>query len=242
MDIDATDGLEEFKKSSMTPTTAISVLYVDGTDKNMGLVDLYDLACKKVEIVPCALSKSTVTAAATGVASLPSVVVYRNFANEPATKLADASLFNSSTEIMEFMQLSAFPSLVELTKDTDTLLFSDKRIGYNIHVLVALDKSLLSSQELISALRTQADEYSGRCAFAYIDTGSPTPYTTTILNDLGITQDKAPVAMIIRSAKTEVQFYQITDDTDVNAESMSYFVRDFFSGTLKPVRTAIQQD
>jgi hypothetical protein len=167
-------------------------------------MDIFDLACKKMDSIPCAATTIRATAVAAGfTGALPLLVVYRSFQHEDEFKASLA--LNTSAAMLEFMQLASFPLLIELSQSTDALMFSEKRIGYHTHVIVALDGTHADSISLIQSLRTLAASYEGRCAFTYLDVSKETDYISTLIADLQIAAEDAPVAIIVKSAKTEVR-------------------------------------
>lgn len=235
-------NFEDYKSRNLTPLKPIVVAY-QSSDDSTKIQETVDYICKKLENVQCSVTSDPALARTLGIHSDGSgVAMLRSFFKEAAIVVAPRNVVTSGPELFSWVQKLSYPLLVEFHPGNDPVLFSDKRPGFQIHVVTVVDTTNPSSEQILDDLVAASSEFAGRCVFVYIDVGDGGSHVTRILDDLQLNGESGPTAMIIRSMKTQVQFYKLDEGTDVNADSVKYWVEQFFGNQLVPVRTVSLQE
>lgn len=237
IDLEEEGGLQVFKSNYLLPTTPVVVLFVENAKYSSLTIDNFDLACKKMATMKCAFSinSSPLISSETEI-KLPSLVVIRSFNYEVESVItSNPAELASSDKMVDFVRSASYPNLVLFVKENDNLMFSENRPGYHTHILIMAS---VREDELgmLNDIRNLASTYNGQCIFIHIDPTDKSQYVQDILNDIRINPKDMPTAIIIKSAKTKVQFYKLNEGTDVNLDSISYWVKNFFEGNLIPSR------
>lgn len=241
INLDEEGGLRVFKSNYLLAATPVVVLFVEDIPNSSSLIDHFDLACKKMATLKCSVT-SDYSSLPLGTLRTPTLAVIRSFEKEPEViHTSNQTKLESSSEMLQYIQSAAYPSLVKFSQSNDDLMFSEKRPGYHTHVLLIIDPKNVQEQTFLDSVRILAEEFNGQCIFVHIDPTDKSTYVQSILSDIVIPADVTAAAMIVKSKKTEVQFFRLTAGTDVNIDSISYWVRDFFGDRLRPSRTEVMQ-
>ena len=231
-------GLSVFESNYLTYKTPVVVLFVQNIAGRTSLIDHFDLACKKMATLKCAVTIDfSPLALSDSDVKRPTVAVIRSFEKEAQVVFTtDEMKLSSSSEMLQFIQSVSYPNLVKFSQDNDELMFSDKRPGYQTHILLIVDPAKADQIKFLDSIRLVAAQYNGQCVFIHIDPTETNTYVQSILSDIVIPSDTTAAALIIKSAKTEVLFYRLDAATDVNIESVSYWLKDFFADKLVAYR------
>ncbi len=85
-------------------------------------------------------------------------------------------------------------------------------------------------------------KYKGRGVFIHFDIGSPDGYLLDALNSLQIPVTSEATAVIIRSMKTKMQFFNLPSGTDINFDALDHWVSSYFGDVLSPTRVQVTEE
>lgn len=143
-------------------------------------------------------------------------------------------------ELRTWVLENAYPAVVPFAEQYMDLMFSPKRPGFEVHVLLFLDSSATGVDAILEAFREQAHRFMGRCVFIAVDvsTKGMTEFTENLLSDLGVQAGQSPKMMIIKSARTKIAFYDPVAGAQegFTSESIQRFVHNYFEGDITPSR------
>lgn len=199
-----------------------------------------DFVCKKIDYNPCYKTKSIAIANELSLnIDNSGIALIRNFKDEETlVKASDDDLKNSSS-MSNWLLRHSYPLVVDFTRENDHLMFSDRRPGFDIHVLLITNHDDMDSSanpSYIDAFRSVARKHIGKCVFISLNANARDEYAQTILEDLKIDAAEAPTALIVQSMKTKVLFYKLASLTDINEKSLGFWTNSFFDGFLEPTR------
>ena len=145
----------------------------------------------------------------------------------------------TTNELRSWVLQHAYPAVVGFSEDNMDLMFSDKRPGFQNHVLLFVDKSSAVATSLLAAFHEKAVLFNGVCIFIVVDLSksSVNEFTQNLLSDLSVSSEESPRVMIIKSARTKIEFYDMERDSEgVTGEGIEDFVRQFFASSIRPTR------
>ena len=230
------DGFFGFAAEHLTPQQSVAVLIQnpnpDSNIRNLqeDLIFNYDYACKKLFILPCAITSNT-SLFATQIQSYPAIVMLRSFPNEPNVIINTESV-GSIYEVLSWLQLQSFPVMQEFTEENEPTIYNLRRLGFSTHVIAivntipvvhhvgrditdrdgsnAVDAVDISSpsQDLLQKNWELAHTYKGTAVFSYVDLASATPYTYNLLDRLDVNPlTDIPMVLIASAVESHVNFY-----------------------------------
>ena len=127
-------------------------------------------------------------------------------------------------------------------------MFSSKRPGFQNHILLFIDKDNHDTG-ILQEFHRISEIFSGRCIFIAVDISinRRNEFTQNLLSDLGVSESEngddlpnRPRLMIIKSARTVIEFYDLDDQdlaTDIiTGDVIHSFVDRFFDNSLDASR------
>ena len=191
----------------------------DNKDDNDKLISKFDAACKKVGRVPCFYKHSS----SSSLSSLE-VSFYDDYVSVPEmvtiTFDIDNNKKNIANDMVNIIANHSYPHLVPLYEDTRDVIFSKSRPGFRNHIIIAVnDVSTRSNQYLLSGIRNNvANTLAGECVFIYLDVSRLNDYQESIMSQLKIDSNDAPVVTAILSRKDKIEFYKLKKDDVVEID------------------------
>jgi thiol-disulfide isomerase/thioredoxin len=179
-------GIDSFKSNYLTDMSPIVIIFLNKEDKPNSMLKLSDevretsfihleYACKKIGSIRCAISHDMKLL--TEISPLHSngnieIVMLRKFVGEKELIVAPlTSVMTSGNEMYSWVQKYSYPNLVQFKYENEQHMFSNKRSGYNTHVLIILDPASDNADETLDGLRDlgSTSDYLGKCVFIHID-------------------------------------------------------------------------
>lgn len=235
---DFSDFLSEFLK----PVNPLLILYTpEGLEDPKQSAQRLEHVCKQMDQLRCALSTDAKLVDDMRVdPKVATFVMVRDFVDEASilSLPAPTTITKAHNQnVLSWAQQSAFPLFVEFKLDNEPMLFTDARPGYNTHVVLVVDASSPSFENIGISARDAArsSEFLGKLCFVYIDVSNDGGYVRHILRDLGLSKTDAPTAMIIKSMKTQVQFFR-AEFSDLSYDHLFAWVSDFQANRLTASR------
>lgn len=251
IDIDSSSGgVSTFIDSRITQTVPVVVAFLDANEASGKVAkNALDLACKRVGRISCG-----VTADLSGIAQfsdstpgpMPVFTIIKPFtgpfedssliASFGGADVTSESVSSLAVKIAGWMRRNSFPVVTEFTTKNQELLFSQDRPGYNIHIIL-LENGRGKS---LDAFGFVASQHLGECVFIHLDTSNPEgdELIPNLINDLNVDVDSLPQIKIIKSAKTQLEFYdyQSTGGEFFSVKALNEIVDDFFSSRVSPTK------
>ncbi len=144
------------------------------------------------------------------------------------------------SELRSWILSNAYPDVIEFSERNMDLMFSDKRPGFQNHVLLFVDKTSTQSDPVLQAFRQQSRLFTSKCIFITVDISAVNmnEFTQNLLSDLNIDVNEAPKVLIIKSARTKIEFYnmEIEDSHSITGDAVQLFVNNFFSEKIEPIK------
>mmetsp|Transcript_10905 Transcript_10905/g.16620 ORF Transcript_10905/g.16620 Transcript_10905/m.16620 type:complete len:388 (-) Transcript_10905:82-1245(-) len=262
VDVDA-DGLQAFTAEHLAENHPVMVAFLPPPSEPMHTDTLraFQLACKRVGIFSCGVSQNV--ALLKGIAgdamSVPSLVMLRAFEDPfeqrhlvgPSvsdlfpTESVSNNIGAAAQAMAQWMVNYGYPEVTVFAEKNAELMFSDKRPGFATHILFFFDNSSPTETAEMKRFRELSRRHRGEAVFILVDTATvdTNDYASSVMEDLGVV-GHAPTVIIIRSAKTQVEFYRLSSEseaTSFNVDAMTTHIESFFSNSLDPTNVVSQE-
>jgi hypothetical protein len=254
LDIDGVDGgVTGFINALITPSIPVVIAFIDNNEPSGKLAKkALDLACKRVGRMACGVTSDLsglvqFSDAAPGPMPLFTMVkpftgpfeeksVIAPFGARATDDIRSESVSSLAAKIAAWMRDNSYPVVTDFTSQNQDLLFSRDRPGFNIHVIL-MDNG---RRESLNAFGAVARRHLGKCVFIHLDASNPEgeELIPIVMKDLEVDTHSMPQIMIVRSAKTQVEFYnhQATGGGPFGDEEVEDLLDNFFSSRLSPTR------
>jgi hypothetical protein len=205
----------------------------------------FDILCKKSNIVCGVSTYLTYATQAFQITEFPSpIIMLTSFENQNEYVVAPEGL--SANGLEEWVSIQRYPLTEEFNIANDESIFNSDRLGYTNHILLFFDKKDESiSNSIFSEYKTIASEYRGKGVFITVDmsvlqdtSDESYTYVRDMTHSLGMDATNTPSAIIVKSAKTQVEFYNYDGTIDSSTFAIRFrdFVQSFFGETMAPTK------
>jgi thiol-disulfide isomerase/thioredoxin len=237
-------GIDVFKLNHLTKMEPVAILVTSASTPDSVLLDSFEYACKKIQRLKCALGNDGSFFLDNG-QSNAGVVMIRNFDKETSVVTAPDTVLAKGDALFGWMQIASYPTFPIFNEENADLLFTDKRPGYNTHVLIVLDPTTLESKELLESIRSNVvshTAFEGNCVFAYVDhTNESDLFVQGTLNDIGLPSEElagsSVAVLVIKSMSDKIKFFRMGQETVVSSVSLTQWLGNVLGDTVKPSRT-----
>ena len=231
-------GLDHFKSTFLTNKNPIVVLshnYNEDLDEN--ILTNFNYVCKRFEIIECGIIIDNNV-------NHVQISIIRDFTADNPMLIAPIDTYlglNGGDTLYNWINIYSYPTLTYFNENNRDLLFSNKRIGYQIHVLVIVDSNNINFESFLNDIHqsiVNTSNLHGKCVFAYINVNDDTSYIQDTLETVGIdkTSKLLPSAVIVQTLKTKINFYNKNNES-IDGNSVIAWVNNIFQSNLKPSKT-----
>lgn len=210
---------------------------------------LFDIACKKFNYASC--GKSTVKSFIEELMddeNFSGMVLLRHADDKFSTAVfthgeSGESFATSTDELLEWMRVDAFPELVENSESNAEILFSQKRSGFSMHLVLVMSPARPVHMQVASKVATKLK---GKLVTSYIDFDKvdSVEYVRNLLQDIYSTStlpdfqasDADADAWLIHSGGKEVRFYHYDQRESFGFSGLASWVDAVLSKSITPTR------
>lgn len=206
-------GIDVFQRNYLTKKEPVAVLVTPSTEDSK-LVRAFEYACKKIQRLKCAIAATDLTPLYDQAIDQPAVVMIRDFDDEVVLMTASPESLRRGNQLYDWMVLNSYPAFPSFNIDTAEMLFTNKRPGFNTHVLVVHDSST-SALEFMQSMRSGVVSdatFQGKCVFASMDNTSSDPFVQSTLTDIEYEVNSSPVVVVIKSRTDKISFYRLDSE------------------------------
>lgn len=237
------DDLISFRDYYLTPVSPIVILFIPQHLRNdYSMYYKFDYVCKLNKNI-CALTSSDTVAVEYNLNHENyEILILRQFDSESSIVTASSKGFSidaTSDEILlaNWIKLYSFPLVTLLSNENKDSIFNEERPGYQIHIALVIDTSREESfvKSLTTLFELIAAKYRGKCVFILINSSSTEPLIQQTLTDINVINSNSEVqVVIIHSRKDSIHLYKFNEDDEINENSLTFWIQQFFSNNLKP--------
>jgi len=239
------EGVEDFVRNHRTATKPVVVLFLENPSSSFAIstVRSYDLVCKQLDSFTCGVKygggEASPATSSLGYTLWPAAgeeSVRESFSEETFVMMPvkPGNGAPSDTELRSWILGHAYPAVVDFNEENMDLMFSDKRPGFQNHVLLFIDKTSKETELVLDAFRQRSPVFTSRCIFITVDVSAEhmNEFTQNLLSDLDVGAHQTPLVMIIKSASTRIEFYSMRGS--VTGDAVESFVKQFFDSAIEP--------
>lgn len=226
-------------------TTAVLIIYISSPKQLIEyekLLQLIDYACKKIssEFVSCVVtSNADILPKFHTIGESPTLLLHRNFNDEQSKIVYQSSLRADDSTILSWIQNYSYPLLTLFVEEHEKYLFSSTRPGFQVHLVVIVDSTSETWNNIRSTIERVAVKFRGRVIAVHLDPLIQTNFVQEALKDLqtitNIGDTIHPILILIHSQRQRVKFFELNRRTDISDESLTYWLDRFFADELQPL-------
>jgi thiol-disulfide isomerase/thioredoxin len=218
------DGLSSLPSDSRVVSnekTHVSLTVSLPKAKEVTTIRRFDAACKKMNRFPCYV-QTIPYIEGSETSEIVTLTAYEYIENTEISKQFTSK--TSGQAMVDWMVKYTYPKVIEFKQEySEEYIFSEYRPGYKNHIILLLTNYYDNySQQILNNAKATAGALLGEAIFMFIDINNLTTYQENIMEGLKVDSHEAPIAILVSSKKTSIEFFVNSDGDLINEQLLAW--------------------